>query len=71
MTRDEQIKFVEELSKNILNGIAVDIEDGKIPEDWDGFELRQLLSDRSAPAFASMNKARARDYKNTVIVNNL
>lgn len=45
MTPKEQARFVRELSKNIAKTIISAIEQKIIPEDWDGHELRVLLSD--------------------------
>jgi len=70
MNREEQKKFVVALCNLIAEGILVDIEVGNIPENWDGLELRQLISDHAIPRF-SMDKKRLREYKNTVLVNNL
>lgn len=77
MTKKGQKKFVRELSKNIADSIVKQINDGKIPDRWDGHELRILLANRHQ-ASASMSKhsqnprsKAAREFKNTVLVNNL
>ena len=77
MTRTQQKKFVKELATRVANEIREQILSGKIPEEWDGHELRCLLADRfNASADMSVIKAeprqrRARNYRNTVLVNNL
>lgn len=73
MNRDEQIKFVKELTNTITIWLISDIEAGKTPETWDGIELRQFIADRYA---ASVFKGllvgtRRREYNNTIRVNDL
>lgn len=45
MTRDEQIKFIVNLTGAIRDKMLRFIDEGRVPEDWDGHELRQLLAD--------------------------
>lgn len=72
-----QIHFLRSLSSETTNTIVRYIREGKIPQEWDGHELRCLLADGCAMN-ASMSVIRkeprgrrARDYRNTIIVNNL
>jgi hypothetical protein len=44
LNRSEQKKFVRDLSKAIAANVVQSIEEGKIPADWDGHELRLLLA---------------------------
>lgn len=46
MIKAEQICFVKELSETIAAQIAHLIRQGAVPENWDGHELRVLLSDK-------------------------
>ena len=72
MKRSEQKKFVKDLAANIAKGIIADIH--KIPEDWDGNELRQLIADRAHAATINLKKRlpkRFRDYKKTIDISNL
>ena len=73
MTTTEQAEFVNELAGNIAKSITDAIDAGKVPATWDGYELRQLLADRAADASWALkeNRRRWREYKNTVLVNNL
>jgi hypothetical protein len=77
MTTKEQIDFVKGLSDNIMGDIVRRIRMGRIPENWDGHELRCLLADlheQSANMTHIRTKKRskrAKDYHNTVIVHNL
>lgn len=77
MTRTQQKAFIRDLSRSITREITTQISTGKIPPNWDGHELRVLLSERHAMS-ASMSviakngrTSRARNYRNTVLVNNL
>jgi hypothetical protein len=67
MNSTEQKQFVIELSNNITKKILENINTGKIPEDWDGTELRWLLADKFADAATYKNAGRKRKYNNTVI----
>lgn len=71
MTRHEQLIFISDLTENLRKDIQRKINSGAIPENWDGFELRQLLADKAAESTVNMTRTRKRNYHNTVIVNNL
>ena len=71
MTRTEQRKFVRSLAITIAEKVVSKIESGRIPEEWDGFELRQLLADKFAHESFKMDNTRKKEYNNTVLVNNL
>ncbi len=77
MTRRDQKKFVRDLSKSIATSISEQIDRDQIPENWDGHELRCLLAYRheESAKMTSIRKdprsKRARDFKNTIIVENL
>ena len=67
MEKKDQIRFIKEMSKNITDEIIKNIKNGKIPDNWNGYELRQLLSDlfKADPRF-KMTGERLKEYKNTV-----
>lgn len=69
MNKNEQKKFTRAIVKHAAESVIRDIESGKIPEAWDGIELRELLADRIK--WHNMEKRRAREYRNTVLVNGL
>lgn len=73
MTPHEQVRFVKELTKAITDELLANIRSGRIPEEWDGIELRQLMADRYTHAvFKSMfTRSRRVAYNNTVLLNNL
>lgn len=72
MNRDEQKEFVNDLTDNVRKEIIGNIENGKIPESWDGIELRTYIADRFRDAvMVKMNRGRKREYNNTILINNL
>lgn len=75
MTKTEQKAFVRGLSKTIADEIIKQISEGRIPEEWDGHELRALLAYRheqsAAMSLVRRDRRRKRDFDNTLLVNNL
>lgn len=77
MTQIEQVNFVSGLCRAIRADVVAQIHEGKIPEDWDGHELRRLLADRFEDAaqisrpMADKRGKRYRDYANAKLINNL
>lgn len=77
MTKIDQLDFVGILANSIKNDIQQAIIEGKIPEDWDGHELRKLLADKfiDAAELSTLNSnkrgTRAARYRNTVLNNRL
>lgn len=72
-TQDGKIDFVDALVDNMRAHIVAMIQNGKIPAEWDGFELRQYIADYAAEncTFRPMTRSRKRDYKNTRLVNGI
>ena len=72
MDRKNKVLFVKNLTASICNEVVSKIEQGKIPEEWDGMELREILKEKfSREAGYLTSRIRKREYNNTVIVNNL
>lgn len=75
--KERQKMFVLELCASVSEDIIKSIRGGKVPEKWDGHELRCLLAERfEESAKISLirdnpRSARAKDFRNTVNVNNL
>lgn len=71
MNRNEQMLFINELCDDIKAGMIHDLP--KVPEEWDGFELRHWIADRfkDRAVFGTPDKARVKRYRNTALVNNL
>lgn len=71
MKRKDQIKFVRELTKSIGDSIIQKIQDGSLPEEWDGIEIRALLAQKAESATCPMLPKRKNNFRNTILVNNL
>lgn len=48
MKHEDQKKFVNDLISSIRDEIYAEIDTGKVPEAWDGIELRWLLKNKFA-----------------------
>jgi hypothetical protein len=75
MDAKEQAAFLEEMSRNVVREMVCQIQRGDVPESWDGNELRQWLKDRFGMVVIGQMEnhrcSRYKDYRNTVLVNNL
>jgi hypothetical protein len=74
MTNNEQAIFIDQLVHSVKSDLVKLATSGKLPEDWDGTELRWLIADKFADVViggAGKASKRKREYKNTCLVNNL
>jgi len=73
MTSQEKREFVSELVARIELSVFDDLKAGRVPEGWDGIELRWLLAERFAGAspIGTLYRKRRGSFKNHCIVNNL
>lgn len=71
MDTQDQKRIVHELITSVEGGILAAIEDGSVPTEWDGHELRQLVAERFDRCTSKMDRKRKAEYNNTVLVNNL
>lgn len=72
MDSKDQIQFVTDLTNAVRDKVIERIEKGKIPETWDGIELRWLLRDKfENQVSSSVDRKRKREYNNTVLVENI
>jgi hypothetical protein len=73
MNTEEQKNFVCELSAAIADDICKQVDAGKIPTEWDGIELRNLLKYRhsSSARMYSGTPQRIRNANNVILVNDL
>jgi hypothetical protein len=76
MTREEQKQFIIELTQSINTSICTAIDTQKIPETWDGHELRELLYEKFDDARSRLmqeNKRgkRYQSFRNTIITQNI
>ena len=71
MTKQEQMKFVNELISNTRNDLLTKMNKQNLPTEWDGIELRQLVIDEfSACVWKNMTLLkRIKDYNNYKLVN--
>jgi hypothetical protein len=72
MDTANQKRIVTELLASVGDSIQHDIDTGKVPPEWDGWELRQLAADRFAnQSRLAENKKRLNAYRHTVLVKGL
>ena len=72
LDKAEKIGLVNDLVDSVKAKIIDAIKNGKIPDDWDGHELRRLIADRFGEvAYIKMDRRRLKDYKNVVLTQNL
>ena len=71
MTKREQARFIRELTGNVTRDLLATVP--KLPDTWDGHELRQLIADRFALSSFTLkeDRRRWRAYQNTIITENL
>jgi hypothetical protein len=74
MTRDDQKRFVQVLCRGIEARVLRDIDEGRIPLQWDGIELREMLARMFAEAsyiWKRQPRARRKAFENHLLVTNL
>lgn len=71
MNKNEKINFIESILENTKKDILDQID--KIPEEWDGRQLRQYITDYANDniLWIKLDQKQKREYKNDVIINNL
>jgi hypothetical protein len=71
MQTSEKIIFIRELIGNVQKDILSQV--GKMPDSWDGIELRRYIADKfeEANIKRTMTPQRKREYNNTIIVNGM
>jgi hypothetical protein len=73
MTQREKRRFIRELIGSVKKTVIANV--AKMPEEWDGIELREYLADKFAESRVLMSrpdmKRRLKDYRNEVLVRNL
>lgn len=66
------LRFVLELFESVQRTVTTAIQEGRIPERWDGHELRQYVADKFNEARSGRIKGqRKRAYTNDVLNENL
>jgi hypothetical protein len=70
VTREEQKKYIEDCLESQRRYLMERI--ARVPENWDGIELRNWFVDAAVDGYRfKMDRKRAKDYRNDIIVNNL
>lgn len=71
MNKNEKINFIESILENTKKDILDQID--KIPEEWDGRQLRQYITAYANDniLWIKLDQKQKREYKNDVIINNL
>jgi hypothetical protein len=67
----ERRQLIKDLCANLQHYLVG--RANEMPEDWDGFEIRELMADvaRSRFAHRPMEGKRLREYRNIVLIKNL
>jgi len=73
MDKAQKIKFISNITDSIRLEIQSLIESNRIPENWDGAELKQLLAERfrHETYFRDFRAKRYKEYTNDCLINNL
>ena len=69
MTLEEKKQFIGELCRSIENDMYKRL--GKVPEEWDGIELRMWFADMASQSVFHAAKARSAAYYAFVLKNYL
>ena len=69
MTNKEKRRFVREMMSTVTKEVLANIP--KMPEYWNGKQLRQYIADRFQDSCMTMSKTDKHSYTNEVIVRNL
>jgi hypothetical protein len=71
MTQQEKQVFINSFMDSVKKDLLDKVNKNLVPDNWDGFELRQWISDTFSDEVKPMVGNRKKYYKNDVLVNNL
>ena len=73
MTSNEKKEFIKNLTESVAKHLMQEVDTMKIPDEWDGIELRWLLEMefKQEATFGNRKGSRRNKFLNTVNVNNL
>jgi hypothetical protein len=71
VTREEQEALARGMCDDMCGRIIEDIRTGRIPEHWNGIQLRLLMSERAAGYIMCATPQRKREFRNDCLVHNL
>lgn len=69
VTLQEKEQFIRDLTSGVTESLLLSVK--RMPEDWDGHELRRLIAARFQRETTDMPRKRVRDFENEVLVRNL
>lgn len=72
MSKKEQIEMIVSIMKNLEADLMSKVD--KIPDEWNGFEIKQWISDYYKSHFVqnkALNGIRLKNYNNDIRVKNL
>ncbi len=71
MDMEEQTTFVDEYCNSLRDKVKGYIAQGKLPETWNGLELRNLIADIANENKMHLEGKRLKEYKNDRLINNI
>ena len=70
MTKNEKREFIDSFVRSVWRDVVDLIP--KMPEEWDGHQLRVYIIDKfKEQDMETMTHAELTEYRNTVLINNL
>jgi hypothetical protein len=70
LSKEEKKQFIQEFIGRVQESLLSKLD--RVPEEWDGYELREWIADTfDFERQGMMSAKRRKDYKNEVIVRNL
>lgn len=62
-TKRGKARFTRDLCGSILSDVLADIRAGRIPAEWNGHQLRELLADKFDAARGNLDRKQLRAYR--------
>lgn len=72
MSKKMQVEVIASIMKNLEADLMSKVD--KIPDEWNGFEIKQWISDYYTMNYldkSKLNGKRLKEYTNFILVNNL
>lgn len=75
MTQEQQKQFIDGLTAAVVEDLKQKVDQGKIPDNWDGHELRVLIAQKFdyeiTNSMRDKRNPRRKECENTILVNNI
>jgi len=72
MTKAQKLEFINDLTNGIRDRLFEDVTSGRIPENWDGKQLRMLIAERLHDVcWYKPTRNERRDFNNDCAINSL